>query len=327
MSGGNTRFPVGPIADASGNVTLEWSQWLQNPQFVSIDIPGILGVASGGTGIALGVSGGILGFTNSTTIASSASLPAHAIVLGGGAGATPTASVALGTSGQFLQSQGAGFDPVFATISGGGITGAALSKADDTNVTLTLGGTPATALLRATSITAGWTGTLSPARGGTGVANTGTATITANVTINSGGISLTGGSLTFPVGGGTAATLSGVETLTNKRVTPRAVGVANATSITPNSDTSDFVAQTNTQSAGALTINAPSGTPTGAQTLSIRIKSTNVQTFAWDTAYRGSTTLALPAATTGGSATDYFQFIYDLADTKWDLMNAKLGFT
>jgi hypothetical protein len=45
-------------------------------------------------------------------------------------------------------------------------TAAALTKTDDTNVTLTLGGTPATALLEATSITAGWTGTLSLARGG-----------------------------------------------------------------------------------------------------------------------------------------------------------------
>jgi hypothetical protein len=48
------------------------------------------------------------------------------------------------------------------------VTPAALTKADDTNVTLTLAGTPATSLLQATSITAGWTGTLSQARGGFG---------------------------------------------------------------------------------------------------------------------------------------------------------------
>ena len=46
------------------------------------------------------------------------------------------------------------------------ITGAALTKTDDTNVTLTLGGTPSTALLRATSLTLGWTGTLADSRGG-----------------------------------------------------------------------------------------------------------------------------------------------------------------
>ena len=44
---------------------------------------------------------------------------------------------------------------------------AALTKTDDTNVTLTLGGSPTTALLAATSLTLGWTGQLSVARGGT----------------------------------------------------------------------------------------------------------------------------------------------------------------
>lgn len=49
-------------------------------------------------------------------------------------------------------------------------TGAALTKTDDTNVTLTLGGSPSTSLINAASITVGWTGTLSVARGGTGAA-------------------------------------------------------------------------------------------------------------------------------------------------------------
>lgn len=46
-----------------------------------------------------------------------------------------------------------------------------LTKADDTNVTLTLGGTPTGALIKAASITAGWTGQLAVARGGTGAAS------------------------------------------------------------------------------------------------------------------------------------------------------------
>lgn len=48
------------------------------------------------------------------------------------------------------------------------IAGEALSRVNDTNVTLTLGGTPTTALLEATSLTLGWTGALSRARGGFG---------------------------------------------------------------------------------------------------------------------------------------------------------------
>lgn len=45
-----------------------------------------------------------------------------------------------------------------------------LTKTDDTNVTLTLGGTPVGALIQDVSITAGWTGQLGPTRGGTGQA-------------------------------------------------------------------------------------------------------------------------------------------------------------
>lgn len=56
-------------------------------------------------------------------------------------------------------------------------TGAALTKTDDTNVTLTLGGSPTTALVNAASLTLGWTGTLSGTRGGTGV-NNGASTLT-----------------------------------------------------------------------------------------------------------------------------------------------------
>ena len=44
------------------------------------------------------------------------------------------------------------------------VTPAALTKVDDTNVTLTLGGTPTLALLQAASLTLGWTGTLADAR-------------------------------------------------------------------------------------------------------------------------------------------------------------------
>lgn len=42
--------------------------------------------------------------------------------------------------------------------------GSALTEVNDTNVTLTLGGTPATALLQAVSLTLGWTGTLAAGR-------------------------------------------------------------------------------------------------------------------------------------------------------------------
>ena len=71
----------------------------------------------------------------------------------------------LGTSGQVLTSNGAGALPTWQAT--GIPTGAALTEVNDTNVTLTLGGSPNIALLNAASITAGWTGQLSLTRGGT----------------------------------------------------------------------------------------------------------------------------------------------------------------
>jgi len=53
-----------------------------------------------------------------------------------------------------------------------GVTAAALSKTDDTNVTMTLSGSPSTALIAATTMALGWTGQLAVSRGGTGAATT-----------------------------------------------------------------------------------------------------------------------------------------------------------
>lgn len=99
------------------------------------------------------------------------SINGKSIVLGGslttsGANAltlttTGTTNVTLPTSGTLLSN-----------------IPAALTEINDTNITLTLGGTPATALLQATSITAGWTGQLSLARGGSN----------ASLTASNGGI-------------------------------------------------------------------------------------------------------------------------------------------
>lgn len=56
--------------------------------------------------------------------------------------------------------------------------GEALTKTDDTNVTVTLAGSPTTALLNATSLTMGWAGLLAPSRGGTGISSLGAGVAT-----------------------------------------------------------------------------------------------------------------------------------------------------
>jgi hypothetical protein len=56
----------------------------------SLTLTSPLGVASGGTGLAVGTSGGIPYYSSTTAITSSAALAANALVIGGGAGVAPS---------------------------------------------------------------------------------------------------------------------------------------------------------------------------------------------------------------------------------------------
>ena len=125
--------------------------------------------------------------------------------------------------------------------------------------------------------------------------------------------------------GGTVVYTTATQTLTNKRLTKKVTTASDATSITPNSDTADITYQLNTQATGTLTINADAGTPTNGQAWMLKIKSTNVQTFSWNSIFIGGT-VALPTATTGGSKIDYFTFIYDSVVPKWNYTGTATNF-
>jgi len=126
---------------------------------------------------------------------------------------------------------GTGALQVFPTIPT--VTPAALTRTDDTNVTLTLGGTPATALLQATSITVGWSGQLAVARGGTGLSALGIPLQALRV--NSLGTALeyytpTSGTVTSIATAGliSGGTITGSGTITTSMATNRLVGRATA---------------------------------------------------------------------------------------------------
>ncbi len=123
----------------------------------------------------------------------------------------------------------------------------------------------------------------------------------------------------------TFAFLTLAQTVTNKRITKRVVTASDATSITPNSDNADVTYQLNTQALGTLTINADGGTPTHGQAWLLKIKSTTIQTFAWNGLFVGGT-IALPTATSGTSKIDYFSFVYDTVNTKWHFTGSAAGF-
>jgi hypothetical protein len=99
-----------------------------------------------------------------------------------------------------------------------GITGSALTKTDDTNVTLTLGGSPSNALLAAVSLTLAWAGQLAVSRGGTGqssftdgqllIGNSTGNTLTKATLTPGAGISITNaaGAITVATSGGISGT-------------------------------------------------------------------------------------------------------------------------
>lgn len=81
-----------------------------------------LAVASGGTNLTAGTSGGILAYTATGTLVSSALLAQYGVVLGGGAGAAPATLTPNASTAFPLVSGGASANPSWAglTIAGGG---------------------------------------------------------------------------------------------------------------------------------------------------------------------------------------------------------------
>jgi hypothetical protein len=168
-------------------------------------------------------------------------------------------------------------------------------------------------------LTANVTGTLPVANGGTGA-----STLTANNVILGNGTTAVqfvapGTSGNALVSNGTTWQSGVVSNL------PRVVVIADATSITMNADTTDMATQANTQTAGTLTVNAPTGTPSNGQKLMLRLRSTNVQTFSWNAIFQGGTT-ALPTTSSGSSKYDYYGFIYNSTATKWQIVGTATGF-
>lgn len=153
LGGGAGATPT-PMASLGTTTTLLHGNASGAPTFGAVgltgDVFGILPVANGGTGLASGTSGGILGYTAAGTLASSGALANHGMLVGGGAGATPTA-ITAGTNGQIPVGVTAG-NPVMQTL-GGDVSA------------VTAGGSVTVSKIGGTAITLGATGTFWPGHG------------------------------------------------------------------------------------------------------------------------------------------------------------------
>lgn len=126
---------------ASGGVNTA-PAWSASPSLTSLTLSTPLAVTSGGSGLAACTTGDLLY----------------------GSGANALSRRAIGSSGDVLTVSGG--LPAWASLTS--LATGDLTRVNDTNVTLTIGGTPTDALFRDVSLTLGWSGALGVTRGGTG---------------------------------------------------------------------------------------------------------------------------------------------------------------
>jgi hypothetical protein len=292
-----------------------------------------------------GAFGGNAGFVfNKTTT----TLTANNFVVTSTANLGSNANVIItgGTNGYVLSTDGSGV-LTWVAQSGGGGGGASIANVNSNvnipaangNVNTSVGGVANVFVVTTTG--ANISGTLNV---------TGNATVGNLLTSGSGGNISNANVIsanTFLIGGGTGGNLSGANVISANTFiasgnisganvitantfiglsAPRVVVITDATSVTMDASTTDIASQTNTQAAGTLTINAISGTIINGQKIIFRLQSTNIQTFAWNAVFQGSTDLALPTTSSGSSKYDYMGFIYNTTAVKWQLIAKNFGF-
>lgn len=170
-------------------------------------LTGTLPVASGGTGLATGTSGGVLAYTAAGTLASSAALTQYQLVIGGGAGAAPGPLGSHGTTTTVLHGNPSG-PPTFGAVSlANDITGTlGASNGGTANAFFSVSG-PATSVktftfpnVSATILTTN--AAVTAAQGGTGLTSyttgmilhaTGAATLAGLADVATGNVLLSGG--------------------------------------------------------------------------------------------------------------------------------------
>jgi len=143
-------------------------------------------------------------------------------------------------------------------------------------------------------------------------------TVTNALTIGTGlsGTSFNGSSAVTIAIDSTVATLSGTQTITNKRINPRVLAsTANSATPTLNTDSYDMMVITGQSVAITSFSTNLTGTPVNGQKLIISITGTGAIGITWGASFEAST-IALPSTTVTTNRLDV-GFIWNVATTKW----------
>jgi hypothetical protein len=112
-------------------------------------------------------------------------------------------------------------------------------------------------------------------------------------------------------------------TLTNTRVSPRAVTVASAATHTIDADAVDYF--TVTAQSAAVTFAAPVGTPTAGQRLMIRLRDNGAaRAITWNAVFVSSGVASLPT-TTVINKSHHIGLIWDEVASKWMCLSADVN--
>jgi hypothetical protein len=126
-----------------------------------------------------------------------------------------------------------------------------------------------------------------------------------------------GTAISAAVAGTDYVTPTGTETLTNKRINPRVVSAASASTLTPDIAAADQYAYT--ALAAGLTMNAPTGTPVDGNKLIFRLLDNGTaRALTWNATYT-VVGVTLPT-TTVINKTTYVGCIYNANNTRWDVI-------